>query len=160
MVTKKIILGVASVWDKRKGLDVFFRLSERLSKEYTIVVIGLTREQIKKLPDGIIGISKTNNIQELVEWYSVAHVYVNTSIEETMGLTTVEAQMCGTPVIVFNRTATPELVEDEHGYIVEYCKIDDIVTGIEKIECKKVNRDNLIKYEKRRQMEKYIGVLG
>ena len=38
---KKIILGVASVWDKRKGLDDFIELSTMLDDNYKIVLVGL-----------------------------------------------------------------------------------------------------------------------
>lgn len=156
---KKVVLGVAAVWDKRKGLDVFVQLRQRLSEDYAIVIIGLTHRQIKKLPDGIVGISRTSNIQELVEWYSSAYVYFNASVEETMGLTTVEAQMCGTPVIVFDKTAIPELVRDEHGYIVNYCKIEDVVHCIEELKCKNIDRHKLVEYEKVGQIQKYIALL-
>ena len=73
---KKIILGVASVWDKRKGLDVFIKLSKQLNSEYKIVLIGLNKKQIKQLPDNIVGISRTENVQELAKWYSAAYIYI------------------------------------------------------------------------------------
>ena len=46
---KKIILGVASTWDKRKGLDDFIRLNNYLSAEEVIVLVGLNRQQMKLL---------------------------------------------------------------------------------------------------------------
>ncbi|MDU7004199.1 glycosyltransferase [Clostridium sp.] len=45
---KIIILGVASVWDRRKGLDYFVKLSSILGEKYQIVVVGVTEKQIKK----------------------------------------------------------------------------------------------------------------
>ena len=58
---KKIILGVASVWEVRKGLDVFIELSKRLDDRYKIVLVGTNDEVDKKLPEGIISIHRTSN---------------------------------------------------------------------------------------------------
>ena len=46
MKNRKIVLGVASVWDDRKGLDDFIQLSEMLDSGYQIVLVGLTEKQI------------------------------------------------------------------------------------------------------------------
>ncbi len=44
---QKLILGVASSWTKRKGLEDFLKLSGKLSSEYTIILVGLTEKQIE-----------------------------------------------------------------------------------------------------------------
>lgn len=116
---KFVILGVASVWDDRKGLADYIQLRKLLPAEFIIVLIGLNQQQISKLPPGIIGISRTNNSQELAQYYSTADVYANFSVEETFGLTTCESLACGTPVIVYNATACPEIVSEETGYITD-----------------------------------------
>lgn len=108
---KKIILGVASTWDDRKGLNDFLELSGLLDEQYIIVLVGLSEQQITKLPENIIGITRTNNAEELASIYTVATVFVNPSREETFGLTTVEAIACGTPVIVYKGTACEEIIE-------------------------------------------------
>ena len=48
---KKIILGVASVWDERKGLNDFIKLSEMLGGDYKIVLVGLSEKQLKTIPE-------------------------------------------------------------------------------------------------------------
>ena len=109
---KFIILGVASVWDERKGLKDFLKLQEMLNENQRIVLVGLNDSQLSSLPEGIIGIKRTNSIEELAEIYSSADVFVNASQEETMGLTTAEALACGTPAVVYNATAVPEVWAD------------------------------------------------
>lgn len=130
----KIILGVASIWDKRKGLYTFVELSKHLTKDMKIVLIGLTAKQCKSIPENILCFEKTHNIQELVEWYSTADIYVNASVEETMGLTTVEAMACGTPVVVMNATAVPEVITESSGVIVEPGDMDALVTATKALE--------------------------
>lgn len=116
---KIIILGVASVWDRRKGLSDFVKLSEMLDDTYKIVLVGLSKEQIQNLPGNILGIERTNSTKELAELYTAADVFLNLSVEETFGLVTIEALACGTPVIVYNKTAIPETVNSSCGMVLE-----------------------------------------
>jgi putative colanic acid biosynthesis glycosyltransferase len=125
--TKFIILGVASVWSPQKGLYDFVELSKQIDTETIIVLVGLSRQQIQNLPANIIGISRTENIQELVELYSSANLYVNTSIEETFGLTTAEALSCGTPAVVYNATACPEVINESTGFVIEKNNIKELL---------------------------------
>ena len=111
---KKVILGVASVWDKRKGLDTFIELSKELDDQYQIVLIGLNKKQIEQLPNNIIGISRTENVQELVKWYSAADVYFNPTLEDNYPTTNLEAITCGTPVITFNTGGSPESTSEKN----------------------------------------------
>lgn len=112
IVEKKVILGVASVWDKKKGLDTFLQLSKELDEDYKIVLIGLSKSQIKQLPKSILGVERTENVQELVEWYSSAFVFLNPTLEDNYPSVNLEANACGTPVITFNTGGSPESVSD------------------------------------------------
>lgn len=118
--SKKIVLGVASAWSERKGLDDFIKLSEMLDDSYQIVLVGLSKKQIAKLPKEILGIERTNSVSELASIYTAADVFVNPSKEETFGLTTVEAEACGTPAIVYKDTACEEIVNFYGGVVVPF----------------------------------------
>ena len=49
---KYLILGVASEWSERKGLQDFLKLANILDKnKYQIILVGLSKQQIKKLPN-------------------------------------------------------------------------------------------------------------
>ena len=95
-----------------------------------MVLIGPTHKQSKIIPNNIIVINRTNNQQELAEWYSEADILLNLSYEETFGLTTVEGFACGTPSIVYNKTASPELITAETGLVVEAGNFIDLVESI------------------------------
>lgn len=111
---KKIILGVASVWNRRKGLQDFIELSKILDDEYKIVLVGLTEEQKRSLPENIIGITRTNNVKELAEIYTAADVFFNPTYEDNYPTVNLEAQACGTPVVTYNTGGSVESVPKEN----------------------------------------------
>lgn len=130
---KKIIIGVATTWDIRKGILDYYKLAKILSKEFIIVLVGLSKKQINTLPENIIGIERTESIIELAELYSAAEIVLNLSYQESFGLTTVEGFACGTPGIVYNCTASPELITPETGIIVEPGNMEELIDAINKI---------------------------
>ncbi len=127
---KFVILGVASVWNSGKGLNEFIELSKKIDDDSVIILIGLLDEQIEDLPKNMIGISRTENIEELVKFYTLADVFINLSIEETFGLVVAEALACGTPAIVYDSTACPEVVELKESCIVKSHNIDELTKKI------------------------------
>jgi len=127
---KFILLGVASVWEERKGLKDFIELSKLLDSDYQIVLVGLTKKQIELLPKNILGIERTESVYALADIYASADIVLNLSYEETFGLTTVEGFACGTPGIVYNATASPELIEESTGIVVEQGNMNKLVEAI------------------------------
>ena len=105
---KKIILGVASVWNTRKGLPYFCELAHILDDSYQIVLIGLSKKQIIELPKEILGISNTENQVQLAQWYSTADVFVNPTLEDNYPTTNIESIACDTPVITFDTGGSGE----------------------------------------------------
>ena len=132
---KKIVLGVANVWSKSKGTDDMILLSQILDKTYQIVMIGLTSKQMEDLPKEIIAIQRTENRQVLAQWYSEADVFVNPTYEETFGLTTVEAQACGTPVVVYETGGCPETVTYGNGTIVPQGNLEKLKEAVVNVVC-------------------------
>ncbi len=137
--SKKIVLGVASFWSDRKGLGDFIKLAEMLDDNYAIVMVGLSKKQLKHIPRKIMGFTRTNNVKELVEIYSAADVFVNPSRQETFGLTTLEAISCGTPAIVYQDTACEEVV-NMYGGIAVSQNIESLYEAIMVM----IKRDKLI----------------
>ena len=98
-----MILGVASPWTERKGLGDFIKLAEELNpEEYAIVLVGLSKKQVCELPDGIIGLTRTDSPQELSGIYSTADVFFNPTIEDNYPTVNLEAEACGTKVVTYD----------------------------------------------------------
>lgn len=143
--TRKVLLGVASIWDKRKGLQTFIGLSDLISCDYVIVLVGLNRRQIKSLPRNMIGIERTEDKSELVALYSAAHIFMNPSQEESFSLVTVEAMACGAPVIVLDTSAVKELVDEECGVILHENSIKNFLDAVRNIEAESLSREVIAK---------------
>lgn len=132
-LNRKVLIAVATSWGRNKGWEDYITLSSLLPADYVIVLVGVTQKQKKTLPNHIIGIERTENIQELAALYSHAEIVLNLSYQESFGMSTAEGFACGTPAIVYNATASPELVTKDTGIVVEPRNTNEVVTAIESI---------------------------
>ena len=129
---KYVILGVASGWSNAKGLDKFIELAGMLTPEMKIVLVGKISNDIL-LSENIIHIPETHDVTELAQYYSMADVYVHLSPEETFGKTIAEALSCGTPAIVLNSTACPEIVDSSCGLVLTGNQPNKVLEAVMKI---------------------------
>ena len=154
---KKVVLGVASVWDQRKGLECFIKLAEKLDqRQYQIVLVGLSQDQIKILPRQIVGIMRTNSTKELAALYTLAYVFVNPTFEDNYPTTNIEAIACGTPVITFDTGGSTESAE-MYGLSVEKGNIDELVSALGQIEG---ISPKYIDVDSRNSIQKYLKLYG
>lgn len=114
-----VILGVANMWEERKGFPYFLKLQEELGEGFQVILIGVDKKKQKELPPGIIGIGRTDSVEELAAYYSMADVFVNPTLEDNFPTTNLEALACGTPVITFATGGSVESVDEKTGRIVE-----------------------------------------
>ena len=119
---KKMILGVASVWNERKGLNDFIELSKMLDEHYQIVLVGLTDTQIKELSrkaSKIIALPRASSAKELAQIYTAADVFVNPTYEDTFPTVNMEAEACGTRVITYNTGGCSETIKLINSLVIE-----------------------------------------
>lgn len=139
LTDKKVLLGVASIWEPRKGLPFFVDLAKRLPEEYQIVLVGIKEEQKKELPRNILTIARTNDQEELAAIYSGAYAFLNPTLEDNYPTTNLEAISCGTPVITFDTGGSPESA----GYYGIVCErsVEGLLKAIEGVP--KIRTDSL-----------------
>ena len=116
---KKILLGVSTAWDEMKGLSDYFKLADVMGEDYKVVLVGLTEDQKRRLPQNVLGITRTNSVQELIEIYSATEVHVNLSYCDTYPTVNIEAASCGVPTVSYRTGGSPEYVEQSGGIVVD-----------------------------------------
>lgn len=155
------ILAVSSVWTKSKGIADIIRLRTLLPERFIITVVGLSEEQIKGFPSGIEGIRRTKNLQELVQYYSSADVFINTTYADTFPTVNLEALACGTPVITYRTGGSPEAVDEKTGIVINQGDVEALASSILSIERNPLNSDDCRKravdfFDKDKCFDEYI----
>ena len=164
----KIILSVASHWDKGKGIDTFGKIAELMPDSYRIVLVGAGIRSSQFRSNKITVIGRTENQEELVDLYNCASVYINTSVQETFSLVTLEAMACGLPVIALDTSAVKELVPASCGIVLHKPAAKDYLDAIQLIGTKVsqgiISRDLLrakaMEYPAGRQVQQYLELYG
>ncbi len=127
---KKLVLALASEWTVRKGFEDIKYIGTHLPKDYQLVIVGLAEEQVAEVPKEIIAITRTDSVQQLVEIYSEADVFVNASVEDNFPTVILEALACGTPVVTYDTGGCREEIDTATGILVEKYAKDDLIEGI------------------------------
>lgn len=112
-----LVLGVATAWGKNKGLNDFIRLSNEPGIK--VVLVGVSEEVKKSLPENVISVYRTENQHKLAEFYSAADMLVNPTYNDSFPTVNLEALACGTPVVTYRTGGSPEAIDTETGAVVE-----------------------------------------
>lgn len=125
-----VALGVSQTWDNGKGLDVIIRSAELMS-DIKVVLVG-NKPKIE-LPANVICPGSCASVNKLAEYYSMANIFFNFSIQETFGKAAAESLACGTPLIVNNATSNPELCGNGCGFVIDNNNDEQIIDAINTI---------------------------
>lgn len=154
---KKIILGVASVWDSRKGLDTFLELSKIISDDWCIVLIGKLTKSVD-LPKNVIHIERTSNQIALKKYYQAAEILLNPTLDDNYPTVNLEAQACGCKVLSFDTGGCNE-TDCGNLYLVNSSNVEDIAKQIEAISEHQLNSIDLQKINKRTMAKEYYNII-
>ena len=136
-----VALGVAQQWTDRKGLKNIIQAAKRLPNMKFVLVGNKPNIQA---PSNIIFPGVCSSVDRLAEYYSMADVFINFSIQETFGKAAAESLSCGTPLIVNNATANPELCGNGCGYVIDSNHESDIINALHSaasMKSKEYNKD-------------------
>lgn len=141
---EKIILAVSSL-DPRKNFNRIISAFLKLNTDYKLYFVGAKLKSFsdikltKKSSDNNIIFTGYLNDEELIKLYNRASIFIYASLFEGFGIPPLEAQACGCPCIVSNKTSLPEVNLDS----VEYCNPESIESIYTKLKY-------LIEHEQRR----------
>ena len=150
------------MWYKDKGIRDVAELRAVLPfDKYMITLVGLTEKQVAQLPDGIHGITRAENQEELAKLYSESNVLINPTYADTFPTVNLEALACGTPVITYKTGGSPEAIDEKTGIVVEQGNVKALAEAIRKKKelplsseaCRKRAEEH---FDKDKCFEKYI----
>lgn len=160
---KKIVLGVASHWEYRKGLEYFKKIAFELSEDYQIILVGdMNKDDAACLPSQVLFMGKTSSFEEMVSLYQRASVFVNPTLADNFPTTNVEALASGTPVVTFDTGGSAEAVDEDSGIVVPQGDCDALKKAIVYVSSHRddiFTRENCIKRSQNfslKQFDKYI----
>lgn len=161
---KYLILGAATTWTQGKGLYDFFELRKRLPQDrYDITLVGLSKSQVKDLPEGINGLMRTDSAIELAKLYSEANVFLNPTYADSFPTVNIEALACGTPVITYRTGGSPEIIDEKTGIVVDQGDVEGLICAIKQLEsnpllCEDCRKRAVNRYDKDKCFEEYISL--
>lgn len=157
------VISVSSVWTVDKGLRDFKKLREILPSIYEITLVGLKPEQLKLLPDGVTGVTRTDSVHKLAELYSQSDVLVNATYADTFPTVNLEALACGTPVITYKTGGSPEAIDEKTGVVVEQGNVEQLANAIMQMRDKPLSSEDCVNrahelFDKDKCFETYISL--
>jgi len=159
---EKIVLAVApDIMSERKGGRFILELADKLKYErIRFVLIGVENLN-EQFPSNVIALGRTENQQELAEYYSMADCFVICSKRENFPTTCIEAFCCGTPVVGFDTGGTAETVPHPYGSFCAYGNMDALASAVlkmlqERFDDGEIAHDAHERYASRVMYDKYI----
>jgi len=149
----------------RKGFEDIKYIGMHLPVDYKMVIVGLDNSQIEDIPQEIIAITRTDNVQQLVEIYSEADVFVNASVEDNFPTVILEALACGTPVVTYDTGGCREEIDKYTGVLVEKYNREGLIEGIIEWGSKTTEIMNACveraqRFEKKKMYDQYNEIFG
>lgn len=146
---ENIVIGTIKTLEKHYGIDYLIKAFALLSKKHNNILlkIGGKGSEMDNLKDLV----KELNIEDKVEFlgflskedivknFNIFDIAVVPSLHESFGVSSIEAQATGTPVVVTNAGGLPEtLIDNVTGFVVNKGDEKTLSNAIEKLV---VNRD-------------------
>jgi len=152
---EKMILFVGELSQSNGILDLLkaYKMVQEKIENTKLVLIGRDTGQGNLLERFARNLGLSKNLlyagilphKEVIEAFRDADLFVIPSYYETFGVVNIEAMASGTPVIVSNRGANPELVDDSVGRVCKYGDWVDLKNKMLEILENNVLRDRMAK---------------
>ena len=158
---KIVVLSVATVWNNMKGFSDFIKLAKLLDDRFRIVLVGgMTDKQEKELPLNIIHIGKTQNIDEMVELYSMSDAFVNLTYCDTYPTVNLEAVACGIPIVTYAVGGSLEIAKQYGGIAVNRGDVKSVAQVLHNIETVRAIVPDRRKIDKAETIRGYLNLYG
>ena len=135
---KKIIVTTAGSKSEHKGGRYFIQLAERFSnnEDFVFIHVGNGDAKPSDYPANYIGLGYIASNDDIVKLLSMADLFVFPSLSDTQSNVCLEALSCGTPLLLFNISGMPYIVNESVGTLVEPRNVDQLESVVLKVQKK------------------------
>ena len=143
-----------------KGLSELLSAKRLVSKPIRILCVG-KNDFFSHSEKDVICFGRVESAKLMSLIYSASDIFVNPTKQESFGKTTVEALLCGIPVVSTAEGIAPEIINDSSGCIINSICPDTIAHAITSVDERKYDhrliRENVIsKFDPRNIALEYI----
>ena len=126
------LIGYSGRMNAKKNIDEILRLAEETPEyRYILVGEGPPKSRLERLAPENVTFKEFLPRDQLPAFYSSLDVFVTASTCDTLGLSTLEANACGTPVAAADVEPFTETIGPENGARFEYQHIADMKRAVE-----------------------------
>ena len=128
----RTVIGYSGRLSMEKNVDELLAVAER-APEYDFVIVGEGpfRRRLEESAPGNVEIRDFLPREELPEFYSSIDVFMTASTADTLGLSTLEANACGTPVVAADVLPFTRTINADNGHRFEYGNLASMLEAVE-----------------------------
>ncbi len=139
-----------------KNFDIIIKACQKAKVNLKIFGSGILEEELKKIANPQTQFLGKVSDEELIALYKNASAFLVSQKDEDFGMTVVEAQAGGTPVIAYKGGGYLESVIDgKTGILFDELTIDSLVKAINKLKKSKIKSSDCIKNSQKFSKERF-----
>lgn len=132
MDIERPVAGYSGRISTEKNVDQLCEFAEEFEGSVVIVGEGPKRSQIEETAGENVEVMDFLDREKLPEFYSGIDVFVTASTGDTLGLSTLEANACGTPVVAADVEPFDQTIKAENGERFEFGDTGEMVRMVER----------------------------
>lgn len=156
-IKKENFFLIASRLTGAKGIEEAIKLSKKIGFNLKIIGESAGFSSIEKNNKEKVGFLGRLTDEELYRQYAKAKGFIALARDEDFGMTVVEAQAAGTPVIAFNGGGFKEsVINNETGILIDEISEKSLKGAVSKVDKTSWNKEKLISNARRFSKERFI----
>ena len=129
-----VIMGMADKWCLKENETAVQKIIEN-NKQSKIIVVGCQEEQKERFKNynNVLALGYIKEREKLADIYASSNLFINLTHADTLPTVNMESICCGTPILTYNCCGSPELVDENSGFVVPENDIEALLEKITKI---------------------------